>query len=126
MQSSFFNGLAPMKDESGKWGFIDATGKVVVPFQYDEVYSRYTEVAKFEGAAFAEKQGKWFILNLNGGGQSSPSGFSDVSADAYYADAVAWAVEKGVTTGTGATTFSPDTICTRGQIVTFLHRDLAE
>jgi hypothetical protein len=49
--------------------------------------------------------------------------FGDVSADAYYYDAVLWAVKMGVTTGTSATTFSPDKPCTRGQIVTFLYRD---
>ena len=48
--------------------------------------------------------------------------FADVSADAYYYKAVLWAVEKGITTGTSATAFSPDSACTRGQIVTFLYR----
>ena len=49
--------------------------------------------------------------------------FTDVPADAYYYDAVAWAVENGITTGTGdGTTFSPNAPCTRGQIVTFLWR----
>ena len=48
--------------------------------------------------------------------------FSDVSSSAFYAPAVAWAVEQGVTGGTGANTFSPMDTCTRGQIVTFLHR----
>ena len=48
--------------------------------------------------------------------------FTDVPADAAYAQAVAWAVEQGVTTGTSDTTFSPDGICNRGQIVTFLQR----
>lgn len=48
--------------------------------------------------------------------------FADVKADAYYADAVKWAVEKNITAGTSATTFSPDEICSRGQIVTFLNR----
>ena len=48
--------------------------------------------------------------------------FTDVAADAAYAQAVAWAVENGVTLGTSDTTFSPDTICTRGQIATFLYR----
>ena len=49
--------------------------------------------------------------------------FGDVSTDAYYYDAVLWAVKMGVTTGTSAATFSPDKPCTRGQIVTFLYRD---
>ena len=48
--------------------------------------------------------------------------FADVSASAYYADAVKWAVEQGITSGTSATTFSPDMSCTRAQIVTFLWR----
>ena len=48
--------------------------------------------------------------------------FTDVPADAYYHDAVLWALEKGITTGTSATTFSPETTCTRGQVVTFLWR----
>lgn len=48
--------------------------------------------------------------------------FTDVSANAAYAQAVAWAVGQGITTGTTATTFSPDMTCTRGQIVTFLYR----
>ena len=51
--------------------------------------------------------------------------FSDVSAGAYYEKAVAWAREKGVTTGTGGGKFSPDATCTRAQVVTFLHRHLA-
>lgn len=48
--------------------------------------------------------------------------FTDVQPSAYYADAVAWAVEQGITAGTSATTFSPDASCTRGQMVTFLWR----
>ena len=54
----------------------------------------------------------------------SASSFTDVSADSYYAKAVAWAVENGITTGTGADKFSPDAVCTRAQAVTFLARAL--
>ena len=50
------------------------------------------------------------------------SAFTDVAASAYYASAVNWAVEKGVTSGMSATTFSPNSNCTRAQIVTFLYR----
>lgn len=50
--------------------------------------------------------------------------FSDVDPNADYAPAVAWAVKNGVTSGTSATTFSPNDTCTRGQIVTFLNRAL--
>ena len=52
------------------------------------------------------------------------SGFADVPAGASYADAVTWAVDRGVTQGTGEGTFSPDLTCTRGQIVTFLFRTI--
>ena len=50
------------------------------------------------------------------------SSFADVPADAYYAKAVAWAVENGVAKGVSETAFAPDTSCTRAQIVTFLWR----
>lgn len=50
------------------------------------------------------------------------TGFVDVPASAYYANAVKWAVEQGITTGTSATTFSPEASCTRAQMVTFLWR----
>ena len=48
--------------------------------------------------------------------------FSDVSNDAYYAPAIRWALSRGITSGTSATTFSPNAPCTRAQIVTFLYR----
>ena len=59
--------------------------------------------------------------------QKSPSAaaanpFTDVAADAYYTDAVLWAVKEGVTAGTTAITFSPNVVCTRAQIVAFLYR----
>ena len=53
------------------------------------------------------------------------SSFSDVPASAYYARSVAWAVENGITTGTGNGRFSPDATCTRAQSVTFLYRALS-
>ena len=56
---------------------------------------------------------------------SAPTGknpFTDVPAGSYYEDAVIWAVDKGITTGTSATTFNPNGICTRAQAVTFLWR----
>ena len=56
----------------------------------------------------------------------STANFADVSADAYYASAVAWAVENGITTGVGNGKFDPNATCTRGQIATFLWRAMAE
>ena len=63
-----------------------------------------------------------FLYRAAGAPAVSGGSFADVAADAYYADAVAWAVKEGITSGTGATTFSPDAACTRGQIVTFMYR----
>ena len=48
--------------------------------------------------------------------------FADVPADSYYAQAVAWAIENGITAGVGNGKFDPDAACTRGQIATFLYR----
>lgn len=66
-----------------------------------------------------------YLWKLAGSPDAGTSSFADVPADASYAQAVAWAVEQGITKGNGVNTFSPNTICTRGQIVTFLYRDLA-
>lgn len=64
-----------------------------------------------------------FLWRANGQPAAWNSGFTDVSADAYYAKAVAWAVQNGITTGSGFGVFSPDAACTRAQIVTFLYRN---
>ena len=48
--------------------------------------------------------------------------FIDVPSDAFYANAVKWAVENEITTGVGNNRFDPNGQCTRGQVVTFLHR----
>ena len=57
---------------------------------------------------------------------SGVGSFTDVPADAYYTNAVAWAVKSEITAGTTETTFSPDKTCTRAEIVTFLYRDMAK
>ena len=53
----------------------------------------------------------------------SENPFTDVPATAYYYNAVLWAVEQGITAGTGKNSFSPSSVCTRAQVVTFLYRD---
>lgn len=64
-----------------------------------------------------------FLWNLNGKYPSTAvTGFTDVPANAYYSTAVAWAKAAGVTDGTSANTFSPNQICTRGQMAAFLSR----
>ena len=65
-----------------------------------------------------------FLWRYAGSPTTGTGSFTDVAADAYYATAVAWAAAEGVTSGTSATTFSPDAACTRAQIVTFLYRYL--
>ena len=63
-----------------------------------------------------------YMWKAAGSPSASASSFTDVPASADYAQAVNWAVEKGITSGTSATTFAPNNTCTRGQIVTFLYR----
>ncbi len=70
-------------------------------------------------------EGRWMALP-NGGELAPGASFSDVPAGAFYADAVAWAVEQGITNGTGAAHFSPDNFCKRAEIVTFLWRACGE
>ena len=67
-------------------------------------------------------QGVTFLYRALKGSAGATSSFVDVPANAFYADAVGWAVSGKVTDGTSSTTFSPDDNCTRGQIVTFLYR----
>lgn len=67
--------------------------------------------------------GEFLTAQITGKQEAAPvPAFADVPAGAYYADAVTWAVEKEITSGTSATTFSPDATCTRAQILTFLWR----
>ena len=63
-----------------------------------------------------------FLYRVMGTAPTTVNGFTDVAAGDFYAEAVAWAVENGVTNGTSASTFSPSNGCTRAQIVTFLYR----
>ena len=88
------------------------TGTGATTFSPDAVCTRsqvVTFLHRYEGTPAA-------------GGSNS---FTDLAPGAYYTDAVQWAVANGITTGTGAAAFSPDMNCTRGQIVTFLYRDMA-
>ena len=75
-------------------------------------------------AACTRAQAVTFLWRAAGSPEpkSSVMPFEDVAMDAYYYDAVLWAVENGITAGTTATTFVPNATCTRAQIVTFLWR----
>lgn len=76
------------------------------------------------GATCTRAQAVTFLWRAKGSPEpgSSSNPFTDVKSSAYYYKAVLWAVEQGITNGTSATTFSPEQGCTRGQVVTFLHR----
>lgn len=76
---------------------------------------------RYYGAGFLNMAA--FIKAPDPGDTDDPSkGFTDVSPDAYYYDAVMWAVEQGITKGTTETTFSPNQTCTTKQILTFMWR----
>ena len=77
------------------------------------------------GAPCTRGETMLYLWRLAGSPRTAPASFSDVDASAPYAPAVGWAVNNGVTEGTTETTFHPEGTCTRGQIVTFLYRDLA-
>ena len=78
-------------------------------------------------ATVTRAQGVTFLYRAMGEPAAAGGGtFSDVPGQAYYHDAVAWAVAEGITNGTSHSTFSPNAPCTRGQIVTFLYRTYHE
>lgn len=91
-----------------------------------------TEHGLVSGAAFGASEPctramtAAYLWKLAGSPAAAGGGFSDVPASADYAQAVAWAVSQGITSGTGNNQFSPSAICTRGQIVTFLYRYMVE
>ena len=89
--------------------FMDDNGNITA---CETMYDLRTETVIFTTRHFSK-----YVI-----GYEEPMDFTDVSEDAYYADAVLWAVANGVTNGTSATTFSPDMAVSRAQMVTFLWR----
>jgi len=81
-----------------------------------------TETTFAPNATCTRGQSVTFLYRALKGTASGSTNFTDVKPDAFYADAVNWAVASGVTNGTSATTFSPNADCTRAEIVTFLYR----
>ena len=77
-------------------------------------------------ATCTRAQGMTFLFRASKASADGAPAFSDVAADAYYAEAVKWATDNGITNGTTSSTFSPGSSCTRAQIVTFLWRLYAE
>ena len=77
-------------------------------------------------ATCTRAQGMTFLFRASKASADGAPAFSDVAADAYYAEAVKWATDNGITNGTTSSTFRPGSGCTRAQIVTFLWRLYAE
>ena len=139
-----------LTEKNGKYTFTMPTGKVTVKGSFVEeapvqifkdvpVDAYYYEAVKWAAekgitggvgnGLFAPNQpctrAQIVTFLWRAAGSPAPkhmSSFADVPADAFYAKAVAWAVENGITGGTGDGKFSPDTTCTRAQAVTFLYR----
>lgn len=96
--------------EAVRWALSEGitTGTTGSTFSPDETCTRAQSVT--------------FLFRAIGKLVDSKAEFNDVLTDSYYANAVAWAVENGVTNGIGDGLFGPDSDCTRAQIVTFLYR----
>ena len=78
------------------------------------------------GATCTRAQSMTFLFRASKASADGAPAFGDVAANAYYAEAVKWATDNGITNGTTSSTFSPGSGCTRAQIVTFLWRLYAE
>ena len=89
------------------------TGTTATTFSPDATVSRAQSVTFLWRIAGSEKV-------------TADNPFTDVNSNAYYSEAVDWAVKDGITTGKTATSFAPEDACTRAQIVTFLYRDFEE
>lgn len=93
---------------------------------YEKGVTTGTTASTFSPKAFCTRgQTVTFIWRALGSiNTDSTTNFTDVDGGAYYASAVAFAVDKGITKGTSTTAFSPDSTCTRAQILTFLYRGM--
>lgn len=141
--------LLPLADlGNGKYSFVMPDGKVSVEAEF--VKTAATSFADVPASAYYAKAVAWAVENgiTNGmtettfapnatctrgqsvtflyralkGTASGSANFTDVKSDAFYTDAINWAVANNVTNGTSNTTFSPNADCTRAEIVTFLYR----
>ena len=142
-----------VKDKGdGKFTFTMPASKVTVSAEFAEIETLdfadvSTDAYYYEAVKWAAKKGitggtgdgtfnpngsctraqsVTFLYRALGTAPTTVNGFTDVTADAFYADAVAWAVENGITDGVGDGRFDPTATCTRAQIATFLRRAMAE
>ena len=113
------NSRMPFTDVSPSAYYYDA-----VLWALEEGITTGTTSTTFSPDAVIDRaQAVTFLHRANGAPSvTGRTAFTDVPQTAYYADAVKWAVDHGITTGTSAAAFSPNASCTRAQIVTFLYR----
>ena len=124
-------GVIPVQDQEGLWGIYDRTGNLLVDFEYNRalhwdgflwlkrgdlwrVYLTEDVIASRDAAAAEDTDGEPAVAAVGS--------FSDVSPTAYYAQAVTWATDSDIVTGTGGGLFSPDRPCTTGEIIVCLWR----
>jgi len=129
-KDAFVNGLMPVKvqDPNSSWntlyGFINQNGSEVIPCIYSHQYRQYEDCVVVRKQV--DNNYLWGLYVINSAPKPAPApeptvgGFSDVKESDYFAQPVLWAVEKGVTSGTSATTFSPNQTCTTAQILTMI------
>lgn len=124
-------GVIPVQDESGLWGLYDIDGNLLVDFEYDCAYH-------WDGYLWLKRGDLWrvyltedVLADRAAAAASEDAGvepvaavgtFSDVLPDAYYSQAVTWATDKDIVTGTGGGLFSPERLCTTGEVVACLWR----
>lgn len=141
--------LLPLADlGNGKYSFVMPDGKVSVEAEFVKtaatifadvpanayfadavkwavdkgITNGMTETTFAPNATCTRGQSVTFLYRALKGTASGSTNFTDVKSDAFYADAINWAVANNVTNGTSNTTFSPNADCTRAEIVTFLYR----
>lgn len=121
----FSGGVAVVRRADGLCGVCGETGEMLVPFEYEDGYH-------WGGCLWLKRGNLWRVYALEDviqAKQEAPENedtvvgvFADVPSDAWYAEAVTWATDHDIVTGTGGGYFSPDKLCTTGEVVTFLWR----
>lgn len=121
-------GVIPVQNSEGLWGIYDKRGNLLVNFEYDRAFH-------WDGWLWLKRGDLWRVYltedviadraaaaETGGAAVAAVGAFSDVSPDAYYAQAVTWATDSDIVTGTGGGLFSPERPCTTGEIVMCLWR----
>ena len=121
----FSGGAAVVRRTDGTCGVCDEEGNLLVPFEYENAFH-------WDGFLWLKRGNLWRVYRTEdvvAAWQEAPEKesavvgvFADVAPDAWYADAVTWATDQDVITGTGGGQFSPDKLCTTGEIITILWR----